>query len=313
MRRGASVTPGRSSIVGRMQERGMKARGVRPRRRLLARREREPAGQHERGGAPGRQEGQGCAPARPLSSRSHSRRPAGCLAGAHCLPPDCLFPLGLQAVFSPGRTSPLTSPDSWGAPAVRQGRRACTRRPACATLYGHARVPAPCCLSGKHVTPQPHALCSSTPGGAARGKGNKGKRYGAGPATADTALMDKLGDTIAGMRADFIVVHLQEPCSFCRGYISGAPRCAHGPHAPVASCTHQPVRHGTAPGPLPAAHGHMQGAGAQQPFCRSSECAPRAAASVAAAFSACSGSIACGVAGPHCRSHARALFILISA
>ena len=33
------------------------------------------------------------------------------------------------------------------------------------------------------------------------------------------------------MRADFIVVHLREPCSFCRTYISDATRCAPGPVA----------------------------------------------------------------------------------
>lgn len=27
------------------------------------------------------------------------------------------------------------------------------------------------------------------------------------------------------MREDFIVVHLQEPCSFCREYMSGGMRC----------------------------------------------------------------------------------------
>ena len=29
-----------------------------------------------------------------------------------------------------------------------------------------------------------------------------------------------------GMKEDFIVVHLREPCSFCRKYISGGLRCA---------------------------------------------------------------------------------------
>jgi hypothetical protein len=56
-------------------------------------------------------------------------------------------------------------------------------------------------------------------------KNTKGKRYGSGPATTDAQLMEKLGDTIMGMKADFIVVHLQEPCSFCRNYISDATRC----------------------------------------------------------------------------------------
>lgn len=57
-------------------------------------------------------------------------------------------------------------------------------------------------------------------------KNSKGKRYGSGPATTDAQLMDKLGDTISGMKADFIVVHMQEPCSFCRTYISDGTRCA---------------------------------------------------------------------------------------
>lgn len=65
---------------------------------------------------------------------------------------------------------------------------------------------------------------NSKPGRAA--KGSKGKRYGSEPATTDSQLMDKLGDALQGMKADFIVVHLQEPCSFCRQYISEGTRCA---------------------------------------------------------------------------------------
>ena len=65
---------------------------------------------------------------------------------------------------------------------------------------------------------------NSKPGRAA--KGTKGKRYGSEPATTDSQLMDKLGDTLQGMKADFIVVHLQEPCSFCRQYISDGTRSA---------------------------------------------------------------------------------------
>ena len=64
---------------------------------------------------------------------------------------------------------------------------------------------------------------NSKPGRAA--KGTKGKRYGSEPATTDSQLMDKLGDALQGMKADFIVVHLQEPCSFCRQYISDGTRC----------------------------------------------------------------------------------------
>ena len=55
-------------------------------------------------------------------------------------------------------------------------------------------------------------------------KATKGKRYGAGPATTDAHLMARLGEVIQGMKEDFIVVHLQEPCSSCRSYISNATR-----------------------------------------------------------------------------------------
>ena len=62
--------------------------------------------------------------------------------------------------------------------------------------------------------------------GGARAKGTKGKRYGAGLASADAHVMTRIAEVIQGMKEDFIVVHLQEPCSFCRAYISDAPRCA---------------------------------------------------------------------------------------
>lgn len=39
--------------------------------------------------------------------------------------------------------------------------------------------------------------------------------------------MYRLGDVISSMREDFIVVHLAEPCSYCRSYISDAKRCVH--------------------------------------------------------------------------------------
>ncbi|KAK9824572.1 hypothetical protein WJX72_011411 [[Myrmecia] bisecta] len=55
----------------------------------------------------------------------------------------------------------------------------------------------------------------------------KGKRYGSGPTTTDEQLMGRLGEVIQGMKDDFIVVHLQEPCSFCREYISGGERHYH--------------------------------------------------------------------------------------
>lgn len=52
--------------------------------------------------------------------------------------------------------------------------------------------------------------------------GNKGKRYGAGPATTDEALLSRLGEILGGnMKEDFMVVHLQEPCSFCRTHVHG--------------------------------------------------------------------------------------------
>ena len=62
--------------------------------------------------------------------------------------------------------------------------------------------------------------------GGARAKGTKGKRYGAGLAGADAHVMSRIAEVIQGMKEDFIVVHLQEPCSFCRCYISDALRCA---------------------------------------------------------------------------------------
>lgn len=39
--------------------------------------------------------------------------------------------------------------------------------------------------------------------------------------------MSRLADIIQGMKEDFIVVHLQEPCSFCREYISDGNRYYH--------------------------------------------------------------------------------------
>lgn len=55
-----------------------------------------------------------------------------------------------------------------------------------------------------------------------RKAGAKGKRYGGGPATADEQLMARLGEILGGnMREDFIVVHMQVPCTFCRAHIRG--------------------------------------------------------------------------------------------
>ena len=76
---------------------------------------------------------------------------------------------------------------------------------------------------------------NSKPGRTA--KGAKGKRYGSEPATTDSQLMEKLGESLQSMKADFIVVHLQEPCSFCRQYISDGTRCALARALPVLPTT----------------------------------------------------------------------------
>ncbi len=60
------------------------------------------------------------------------------------------------------------------------------------------------------VFPEPCELCV------------QGKRYGSG--SVDEQVMGRLGEVIQGMKDDFIVVHLQEPCSLCREYISDAAR-----------------------------------------------------------------------------------------
>ena len=52
--------------------------------------------------------------------------------------------------------------------------------------------------------------------------GMQGKRYGSG--SVDEQVMGRLGEVIGGMKDDFIVVHLQEPCSLCREYISEGSR-----------------------------------------------------------------------------------------
>lgn len=52
--------------------------------------------------------------------------------------------------------------------------------------------------------------------------GAKGKRYGSGPQSTDEALLSRLGEILGGnMKEDFMVVHLQEPCSFCRRHVAG--------------------------------------------------------------------------------------------
>lgn len=61
--------------------------------------------------------------------------------------------------------------------------------------------------------------------GKGSGKGNsKGKRYGLTGATTDEQILHRIGQTIQSMKEDFIVVHLREPCSACRRYISGEPK-----------------------------------------------------------------------------------------
>ncbi|KAK9866771.1 hypothetical protein WJX84_010523 [Apatococcus fuscideae] len=73
--------------------------------------------------------------------------------------------------------------------------------------------------------------------GKGSGKGNgKGKRYGLAGATADEQILSRIGTTIHPMREDFIVVHLREPCTSCRRYISGEPKYFHPdpPHKSVS-------------------------------------------------------------------------------
>ncbi|RMZ57131.1 hypothetical protein APUTEX25_002363 [Auxenochlorella protothecoides] len=63
--------------------------------------------------------------------------------------------------------------------------------------------------------------------GGGRSKATKGKRLGLQGAGLDVRILARLGETISGMREDFIVAHLAEPCSACRGYISGDVRLVH--------------------------------------------------------------------------------------
>lgn len=74
---------------------------------------------------------------------------------------------------------------------------------------------------------------SLTAGGKPRAKSAKGKRYGSG--SEEEQIMGRLGEVIGGMKDDFIVVHLQEPCSLCREYISNGSRYYHPspPHRTV--------------------------------------------------------------------------------
>eukprot|EP00798_Chlamydomonas_sp_ICE-L_P008174 gene8174-1430_t len=50
----------------------------------------------------------------------------------------------------------------------------------------------------------------------------KGNRYGSSHGTPNEQLMARLGEILGGpMREDFIVAHLKEVCSFCRGHVNG--------------------------------------------------------------------------------------------
>lgn len=80
-------------------------------------------------------------------------------------------------------------------------------------------------------------------GGNRKAGSNKGKRYGGGAGTTDEQLLGRLGEILGGnMREDFMVVHLQEPCSFCRGHVTGSvlhkcvPHTRRRPHSSLAYC-----------------------------------------------------------------------------
>ena len=61
--------------------------------------------------------------------------------------------------------------------------------------------------------------------GSSKGNGKGKRQAGAAGMTADEQVLQRIGNTIAPMKEDFIVVHLREPCSACRKYISGEPKC----------------------------------------------------------------------------------------
>ena len=49
-----------------------------------------------------------------------------------------------------------------------------------------------------------------------------GKRFPLSPEATDDQLMSRLGAVLGGnMREDFIVLHMQEVCTFCRQHFSG--------------------------------------------------------------------------------------------
>eukprot|EP00878_Enallax_costatus_P007519 GHUV01007875.1.p1 GENE.GHUV01007875.1~~GHUV01007875.1.p1 ORF type:complete len:926 (+),score=290.96 GHUV01007875.1:200-2779(+) len=73
--------------------------------------------------------------------------------------------------------------------------------------------------------------------------GNKGKRYGSGPATTDEALLTRLAEILGGnMKEDFMVVHLQEPCSFCRKHVQGAPLFKYIPNGVTGNLINKPIQ-----------------------------------------------------------------------
>ena len=65
------------------------------------------------------------------------------------------------------------------------------------------------------------AASSSRAKGGVKGGSKRGATPGAPPPSPDAALMARLGDVIGGMRDDFIVVHLRDPCTHCRKHPEG--------------------------------------------------------------------------------------------
>lgn len=94
---------------------------------------------------------------------------------------------------------------------------------------GHARLSpwlpclnlSPACIDCIPAAPCPCSHDAPAPLNCARtALAPQGKRYGIGDS--DQQLMDKLGEILGGnMKEDFIVVHLQEVCTFCRTHILG--------------------------------------------------------------------------------------------
>ena len=66
--------------------------------------------------------------------------------------------------------------------------------------------------NSKKSSSKKNAASSSRPG-------KKAKRCCNPYDNMDEFLMSKLGEVVHNMKDDFIVVHLQEPCSYCRRYM----------------------------------------------------------------------------------------------